>query len=360
VAAGEAEALRRRHAAQYLCFVERAQEQYESAEEAAWLDRLEAAHDNLRAALEYLLERSRADGDAPQPPAATAECAVQLTAGLWRFWWSRGYWSEGRVWVTRALAVGRERTSTRARALEGAGTLAYGQHDLAAATLLFDECLSIHEETGDPAGIARALTQHGRMALRRGEPARARALHERSLALRREAGDLHGMAVSLNNLGAVATAVGDHTAARVFHRQCLAIQRTLCNPTGAAWALFDMAAAAAAAGDGAEARSLYAESVAIFRDVGHRKAIEACLHELARCAAGDADIAIARRSARLFGAAKALRDAIGEAEDSPLSRGADVELARVRAALGDPAFEAAVAEGQAMTLDRAIAEALGE
>ncbi len=58
---GEAEAVRRRHAAYYLAFAEAAQPQLLGAERAGWLDRLEAEHDNLRGALGWALDGGDAE-----------------------------------------------------------------------------------------------------------------------------------------------------------------------------------------------------------------------------------------------------------------------------------------------------------
>jgi predicted ATPase len=50
--AAELEAARRWHAGYYLAVAEQAELQLRGADQRAWLDRLEAEHDNLRAALE--------------------------------------------------------------------------------------------------------------------------------------------------------------------------------------------------------------------------------------------------------------------------------------------------------------------
>ena len=65
-ASGEEEELRRRHADYYLAFAEEAARGIYTPATALWLDRLEADHDNLRAALRWCIEhRQRRDGPAP-------------------------------------------------------------------------------------------------------------------------------------------------------------------------------------------------------------------------------------------------------------------------------------------------------
>ena len=65
-------------------------------------------------------------------------------------------------------------------------------------------------------------------------------------------------------------------------------------------------------------------------------------------------------AARLLGAATALREALGT--PLTLSEQVDVErlVAPARAALGEERWAAAFAEGRALTLVQAVAEALGE
>ncbi len=92
-ASGEAEAVRRRHAAYFLAMAEVAEPHLQGAEQRSWLDRLELDHDNLRAALQWTLGSGEAD------------MALRLSAALGEFWWPRGFISEGRRWLEGALEL---------------------------------------------------------------------------------------------------------------------------------------------------------------------------------------------------------------------------------------------------------------
>ena len=110
-------------------------------------------------------------------------------------------------------------------------------------------------------------------------------------------------------------------------------------------------------GDLAAARSLTEESLAIGRELGDRRGVVECLERLAAVSGADGHLP---RSARLLGAAEALREAIG----APLSASDRADLGRVaatvRSRLAQPACAAAWAEGRAMTVEQAIAYALSE
>src|SRR5207245_10606218 len=91
----EAEPMRRRHLAFFLQLAEEAEPKLEGAEQVAWLERLEAEHDNFRAALAWGFE------DQPS-------LALRLAAALGLFWELRGYWNEGQAALERGLAQGGE------------------------------------------------------------------------------------------------------------------------------------------------------------------------------------------------------------------------------------------------------------
>jgi predicted ATPase/transcriptional regulator with XRE-family HTH domain len=105
VASGEEAALRQQHALYYLTLAERAEPLLHGAEQLAWLNRLEADYDNLRAVLAW--SQVAVDG---------AAVGLRIVAALWPFWQFGGYLSEGREQVTRMLAHPEAAAPTVARA----------------------------------------------------------------------------------------------------------------------------------------------------------------------------------------------------------------------------------------------------
>ena len=113
-------------------------------DQAAWFDRLELEHDNLRTALSWAVDVGDVD------------LALRLGKSLWRFWVARGHLREGRERLARLLAMpgADARTLLRARVLHGAATLVHGSLDFHGACLLAEESLAIAREHGDRALVA--------------------------------------------------------------------------------------------------------------------------------------------------------------------------------------------------------------
>jgi predicted ATPase/transcriptional regulator with XRE-family HTH domain len=274
---GEAEALRRRHAAYYLALAEEAKPQLEQAQQGIWWRRLEQEYDNLRAALAW--SKAVADG---------AETGLRLAAALWRFWDLHGRLSEGRAWLAEFLArVGDSAASApvRVEALFGAGILAQFQSDYVAARASFIASLAIARELGEEWSMTQSLEQLGHIAQYQGDYATELPRLEESLATWRVVGNKAGITEALNWLGTIAWYQGDYAAARSQFEESLALQRELGDEVGAAWNLMNLGNLARAEGDYAQAETLYAVGLALTQRLGHTVGIVWSLHhcgELAR------------------------------------------------------------------------------
>src|SRR5262249_44106243 len=137
---------------------------------------LETEHDNLRIALEgCLTDPGREEG------------GLRLAATLARFWVARGHYTEGRSWLKRTLdRCGDAPPIWRARALNGAGRLAWFQSGFASARLLLEEALTMYRECGDQRGAATTLNSLGFIVMMQGEYAVAFAYGEESVAILRK------------------------------------------------------------------------------------------------------------------------------------------------------------------------------
>jgi predicted ATPase/class 3 adenylate cyclase len=381
---GDAERLRARHLAHFVAFAEEAETRSNAADQQAWLDRVEREHDNLRVSLAW---------SARKP--ADAVTGLRLAAALWWFWQVRGYSGEGRGRLETLLAMAPETEDApaRARALRGAGILAWHQGDYAAAEESFKQSLRILEGLEDRRGIARSLGNLGILAREKGDLDAAARFNEQSLAIQRELGNRWGIAAALCNLGLVAHDRTDHAAARAFFEECIPIFREVGDQRGIAGCLSNLGEVAIAQGDYSSAKGYCAEGLATFRALGDRRGIAIALTSLGQIALTDGNFADAsamhreslaakvdvgdRRgiaislealgqvhascgahelAALLWGRADALRLEIEAPLTDTERTHQDGQVAAARTAFADDAtFDRAWQRGQEMTTEQAIA-----
>jgi predicted ATPase/DNA-binding CsgD family transcriptional regulator len=346
VRAGEEEALAERHCAWCVAMAEQAAASIRGPEQRTWLERLEAEHDNLRAALSWC-----------QREPARGELGLRLAGALGWFWRLRGHMTEGRRWLDAAL--GRRAgmlDASRARALNGAGLLAFGQGDYPRARQLLEESLVVARALGDRSAMAWAHHALGRVGFGERDLARGTADFERSMGLFEELGDVGGISYSLFHWGCLLREAGDRARARALHAESLLRAREVEDAWLLSFALSINADQAWLAGHFAKAEALYREGLALSRDIRSKWPIAECLWGLAGLAAARGEF---RRAARLHGAERATRAAIGAVALGDVAH-FERALAAARAVLGEARFEAEAAEGRAMALDQAIAYGLSD
>jgi hypothetical protein len=163
------------------------------------------------------------------------------------------------------------------------------------------------------------------------------------------------ISAALNGLGQLSREQEDLAAAQAHFTEALAVTEEMQWKPGRSWSLVNLGQVSAAPGDSGTARRCFAEALAIAWELGHVPDIAMRLNWLVRLAAA---LGEAERAARLFGAEERLRE--GEADPVEALDPADDHRSKVavRAVLGEDAFAAAWAEGQAMTIEEACAYAL--
>ncbi len=370
----------RRHRDWYLGLAEQAEQELTGKHQGAWLDRLEAEQENVRAALRWSLEREE------------GEEAARIGVSLWPFWILRGYMSEGREWLDRTLAALADRTAVRAKVLWATGIITGRLGDAIRATHLLEESLEVWRTVGDKKRIATALSTLGVAAQRQGDyeqatarfeeglprlrevgekqwtaivlsslglialfqgnHERARALCEESLALFRDSGDIRGIASVLTNLGMVSLEQGDDAQAARQCEESQALRREMGDKGGSAHTLLMLGRVALSGHQYQQADSHYKDSLAICQDLGEKEGIALALEGLAGIAAA---LGQDTSAARLLGTAETLRDTTGFAL-SPIDCAFNERtLASVRARLGEHVFHTERDEGRALTLEQALA-----
>jgi len=279
---GQWEQLCARHRDYFLAYAERAEPSLYGERQKEWLDRLEREHDNLRAALTFCRQTR-----------SQAQAGLRLAGALAEFWDIRGHYSEGREHLQAVLAAEADylQTPEMAKALYGAGSLAWRQCDFAAARALFEQSLALRRELGDRQGISSVLNSLGNVAIDQGDYPAAHSLYTESLEIKKDLGDRQGIAASFNNLAIVAYQQGDYARARALHEQSLQIKRKRGDRWGIAISLGNLGEIAEKLGDFVHARALLEESLAMRRELGDRWGIALALSNLGTLAHRQGDIA---------------------------------------------------------------------
>jgi predicted ATPase len=326
------EAVRRSHATYYGELARSAARHMKESAKTDWLDRLEKENDNLRAALQWMLDKEPAR-------------ALRLVVDLEEFWRLRGDGREAerglraaldgnaqptllRAWALLALAALRRRGGQYYLAASGlqeaeqilnsgenpvaeagngfppdgsadipdiidvrlkyyhcAGWYYYDLHDYQSTLANFLWGLALARERGDSSRIVRFLTalvhiQRDRLDQR---TTVAGYLDECLLRLQ-HLDDPEALAFVMQQYGALETAAEQYAAAADYYRRIVAIFRPLRDKAGLAWALELLAENAWFQGDLALAQQHYAEAYALFVELDNPDGVMITLHHLAQVA----------------------------------------------------------------------------
>jgi predicted ATPase len=337
----DAELTRRRHEDEFAELARRAEPELLGSSQKDWLDRLEGETDNLRAAL----GRAADDG--------RIELALDMGAAMWRFWQQRGHLAEGRAALEgllgRPAAAGR--TAARARALGALGGLIYWQGDVAGAGPFYAESIGIERGLDDPAGLADALYNAGFVAVLTGDVVAGQADYEEAMGIFEAIGDHKGVIRVREGLALLMLHRGDFSAARALQSENLAAFRGSGVQFRVANALSLLGAINMMDGAFEASHACFSEAFAAFRETGDVQAVVRVVMLSAALANAEGD---PRRSARLMGAADALKAPLGEIGTPVQMLHLEDPALAARRGLGDDAFEAAYQEGRTLSLDEIL------
>jgi predicted ATPase/class 3 adenylate cyclase len=253
-ASGEAERWRRRHAEHFAGLAEVFERGGQAVELEAAIGRLEGEMDNVRAALEWALDRGE------------GEIALRLCQALPFVWLRRGMFEEAERWLDRVEALSDSLSDLeRAHALNLSGRLAQLRGDNTPAVVeRFEESLRLYLAAGHRRGTARALMNLGNVRSRQGEYDEAHRLFEESLAIYREIDDQIGVPGALMNIGDASRAQGDLPRALEYFATAADVSRRRGNRVSLGYALQYLGAAELQRGDLGRAETLFAESLELF------------------------------------------------------------------------------------------------
>ena len=229
--------------------------------------------------------------------------------------WRRGDYVSARQYFIESLACV-ETHVMRGYILQGLGTMLGEQGDYQAAREYIRQTLPIYEEMGDRVRSSNSYTRLARLAMAQDNAGEAEELLAKALMLIRKTGHLRHQVATLDVMGRLAQRQGDHGRACTLHEESLA----LCSEM--------------------EDQVWLAHTLEAFACLAARQ--------------GQAEAAV-----RLFGATAAYAAPAEASFDPVWRREHDHLVATARAHLGEAAFATAWAAGQAMSLEQAMAHALG-
>jgi non-specific serine/threonine protein kinase len=341
-AAGEAEAVARRHANVFLVLAEDVSGVALPGDSVAGLDRLAADHDNLRAAFDWL-----------QGAGAGEDC-LRLAAASAPFWFASGHLREGSARVRAALAsAGTAPMAVRGRALLWAVelTLPMGHRQEAAA--LGEEAIALWRALGDRRGLAAALHASALIGEQQTKWEAAAALLEEELALRRALGEPLPLGLALILLGGVAYGQDDLPRAVGLVEEARALVRMAGNRRWTGLADWYLGLFAANEGRTAEAARRYRDSLCTLSEA---EEIVCRFKPLVGLAAVAAESDCPAAAARLLGAADGLLRERGM-ELYPFDRPAHERAEGTsQACLGVEEFAALSAAGQILSREALLDE----
>lgn len=348
-ALGEAEAMRKKHAAYFLSLAEHAEPQLQGAQPAECLSRMQTEYDNLCAALRWAL-------------ANDPVTAARMAAAMRDFWVLRGPATDG-LGILKEILEASECVgwTVRCKLLSTTGNLARFQGDYDSARKVYEDGLRQAHGANDLAHVSLFYRGLGGLALEEGDHAAALGLAEQALAAARESNDQFGIARSLNMFGDLARWVGEDERARPFLEEALAICRQVGNKYATSTILNNLAAAEYGLGDYSAAGLHFAEALQLAVEnggsfAGNRIALCYALDGFAALATrrGEADMA-----AKLAGAAERLRESANYNIEPPERRFRDTYMAGLRPLLSPAEFFQAYELGRTLKLEESIGLALG-
>ena len=347
--ADERPRLRRRHRDAYLSMVERADADWISPRQVEWFARLDQEHANIQSAVDFCLTEP-----------GELDSAMRILTALFHFyWWGRGWAREGRLWLARVLEQPSAPTLGRARALLTDASLALADGDFDVGRQRLDAARAIDATASDPGTGAFAWWIEGSVALYSGDLPVASAAFEEGLALLEPGRELTVRLDLLLSYSSAVALLGDAERSTWCHQEFLRITEPAGEFFHRAYALWTYGLFTMQLGDLARAVELIQHSILLRRDLHDLTGLGWSIETLAWA---DSALGHHRRAATLLGAADSLWEVMGRPLRTYQHMYPTHEacVATATEQLGSAGYEAAFGSGAALSVDEAIAFALGE
>jgi predicted ATPase/class 3 adenylate cyclase len=377
------ELLAAQHLAYFLSLAVQREPDFRGPKQQEWVAQLDLDSDNCRAALRWSLTEGR-----------DVQSGLHLAASIWRYWYMRGYLREGLGWLSEAETsrAADLPAEVRAKALNGAGVMAWVKGDLPLAQRMHERALEMNRQVGDRRATAISLNNLGLVRFDYADFEGAASLYGQAVVIMRELGDLYGVASILNAQGNAAFYLGQLEEACALMEESIEIKKQIGDRHGIAMSLTNLSLAVRELGRLEPARSLLMEANAIYDEMDDRSGFLACLEAVGYLAIDDGEfdkatenflrclnIAVEdgnglrtstslvglaetaakmksfRRAAQLWGYAALIREELSMPMPPPDARAYARSVAEVLAALSDPSqFDAWLKEGHGLSREQAV------
>jgi predicted ATPase/class 3 adenylate cyclase len=346
--AGEAYTFRLRHVIYYQKMTEEWKGLSKELGQLKWLELLELEHSNIQAALAFGLKHEDPE---------LFNLVLCMAGNLQKFWLVKGYTSLASKWLEAILALAEPFKLTcnphfLAKTLKAAGVVAAVQGNNTQAETWLKEALTIYHQINNLDGIADALNNLGNIALGQGNYYQAKAILEECLLLRRKQNNRQGICSTLNNLGIIANCQGDFSKAEIHLQEAISLACEIEDKLSEAYALFNLGQSYLFQQRIAPGFRFLRQSLEININLGNKT-------DIAECLAGLGVVAVLYkqpfRAVQFYSLASHLQEETGLPVDPVYQALFDRYWAAARNQLDEKGFEQAFREGQAMSVEEALA-----
>jgi non-specific serine/threonine protein kinase len=273
----EEERIQALHLQYFLKLAQKAEPELYGAGQIEWLQRLENEHQNMRAALDWSLQRDATSGR-------------QLAAALWWSWNLNGHSSEGYEWLDKLLAtISHDEKPIRAKLLSGQAELAIELGYVEAAKKLAEESIALFRKLGDEHSIAFPLSTLANNPYLQSDYEQITQLAMESLELFKRAGNKWGVSRALRILGYNAGWHEEFEQARKYYEESLSICKEIGDQEGMAFTLYTIAGLSVSEQDKARTMKMYEEALKLARAVNSKPTMANILTEMGQALSYNGD-----------------------------------------------------------------------
>ena len=251
---GNGESIRDKHLAYFVKLVEQAEPELYRSTQVFWFNKLDDELDNLRMALEWALTTN-------------VEPGLRIAVIPWRFWNTRGYYSEMGTWLSQYLKQYRKTDVLYVQALIAFTSSLLEQGNFSETIKVAKQSLQMARAISHRPLEAISLSSLGVTILLQGNVSEGIPLLEQSLAISRAIGDKIGQADTLEKL---AFDNSNLELAISYARECVELRRELGDLLGIAVNLNTLALLTSYKRDFRSAVTWVEEALSISRQSGFR------------------------------------------------------------------------------------------